>query len=65
MKSLNVLAILVGEGFSVFYQDAYDRIWTRFAGVVLGLAYAATVLALTRRFATPRYGAPAVHGTAP
>jgi hypothetical protein len=65
MKSLNVLAILVGEGFSVFYQDADDRIWTRFAGVVLGLAYAATVLALTRRFATPRYGAPAVHGTAP
>lgn len=50
MKSLNVLAILLGEGFSVFYEDADDRIWTRLAGVVIGLTYAALVLSLTRRF---------------
>src|SRR4051812_8470989 len=60
MKSLNVLAILMGEGFSVFYQDADDRVWTRLAGVVVGLTYAAIVLGLARRFAVQRYGAPAV-----
>ena len=46
-KSLNVLAILLGEGFSVFYADADDRIWTRIAGVVIGLAYASIVLSLS------------------
>jgi hypothetical protein len=51
MKSLNVLAILLGEGFSVFYEDADDRIWTRLAGVVIGLTYAALVLSFTRRLA--------------
>jgi hypothetical protein len=48
MKSLNVLAILMGEGFSVFYQDADDRIWTRLAGVMFGLAYVAVVVSLNR-----------------
>jgi hypothetical protein len=51
MKSLNVLAILLGEGFSVFYDDADDRIWTRLSGVIVGLTYAALVLAITRRLA--------------
>lgn len=60
MKSLNVLAILMGEGFSIFYQDADDRIWTRLAGVVVGLTYITVVLALTRRFADPRVDAPVV-----
>jgi hypothetical protein len=49
MKSLNVLAILMGEGFSVFYQDADDRIWTRIGGVVIGLCYAALVLGFSAR----------------
>jgi hypothetical protein len=49
MKSLNVLAILMGEGFSVFYQDADDRVWTRIAGVVIGLSYVALVITLNRR----------------
>jgi hypothetical protein len=57
MKSLNVLAILMGEGFSVFYEDADDRIWTRLGGVVLGLCYAALVLAVTRHFVEPKDGA--------
>ena len=48
MKSLNVLAILMGEGFSIFYEDADDRIWTRLAGVTIGLSYAALVLLFTR-----------------
>jgi hypothetical protein len=54
MKSLNVLAILMGEGFSIFYADADDRIWTRLAGVALGLSYAALVLILTRGIANMR-----------
>jgi hypothetical protein len=49
MKSLNVLAILMGEGFSVFYQDADDRVWTRIAGVVIGLSYVALVITISRR----------------
>jgi hypothetical protein len=57
MKSLNVLAILMGEGFSVFYEDADDRIWTRLGGVVIGLCYAALVLAVTRHFVEPKDGA--------
>ena len=62
MKSLNVLAILMGEGFSVFYQDADDRVWTRIAGVVIGLSYVALVIAANRllaRHATLRAEAPA------
>ena len=43
LKSLNVLAILIGEGFSVFYEDADDRFGTRLAGVLIGLAYVALV----------------------
>jgi hypothetical protein len=65
MKSLNVLAILMGEGFSVFYQDADDRVWTRVAGVVLGLIYVAIVLALTRRFAVQRHGEPVLERVSP
>ncbi len=53
MKSLNVLAILMGEGFSVFYQDADDRVWTRIAGVVIGLSYVALVIAASRRLTRP------------
>src|SRR6185369_13888570 len=49
MKSMNVLAILMGEGFSVFYQDADDRVWTQIAGVVIGLSYVALVIAASRR----------------
>jgi hypothetical protein len=49
MKSMNVLAILMGEGFSVFYQDADDRVWTRIAGVAIGLSYVALVIVLYRR----------------
>ena len=48
-KSLSVLAILIGEGFSVFYEDADDRFWTRLAGVMIGLAYVALVVQLARR----------------
>jgi hypothetical protein len=53
MKSINVLAILMGEGFSVFYQDADDRVWTRIAGVVIGLSYVALVIAVSRRLTRP------------
>jgi len=56
MKSLNVLAILLGEGFSVFYQDADDRVWTRLAGVALGLGYVALVILLNRWVTTRRSG---------
>jgi hypothetical protein len=61
MKSLNVLAILMGEGFSIFYADADDRIWTRLAGVVLGLSYAALVLIFTRAIADMRVAAALRH----
>jgi hypothetical protein len=56
LKSMNVLAILMGEGFSVFYQDADDRIWTRLGGVVIGLTYVALVLALLQRYTAMRGG---------
>ena len=49
MKSLSVLAILIGEGFSVFYEDADDRFGTRLAGVMIGLAYAALLIWLAGR----------------
>ncbi len=48
-KSLSVLAILIGEGFSVFYEDADDRFGTRLAGVMIGLAYVALVVWLAQR----------------
>ena len=53
-KSLNVLAVLVGEGFSVFYEDSDDRIWTRIAGVVIGLLYVALIVSIVRRRAFRR-----------
>ena len=49
VKSLNVLAILIGEGFSVFYEDADDRFGTRLAGVMIGLAYVTIVMVLLPR----------------
>ena len=59
-KSLNVLAILMGEGFSVLFDDADGRIWTRIAGVIVGLTYATLVLAstqeITARWRGRRYG---------
>jgi hypothetical protein len=55
MKSMNVLAILMGEGFSVFYQDADDRVWTRIAGVAIGLSYVALVIAVSRRLVRPAF----------
>jgi len=55
MKSMNVLAILMGEGFSVFYQDADDRVWTRIAGVVIWLSYVALVIAVSRRLVRPAF----------
>lgn len=48
-KSLSVLAILIGEGFSIFYEDADDRFGTRLAGVMIGLAYVALVVWLAQR----------------
>ena len=48
-KSLSVLAILIGEGFSIFYEDPDDRFGTRLAGVMIGLAYVALVVWLARR----------------
>lgn len=49
LKSLSVLAILIGEGFSIFYEDADDRFGTRLAGVVIGLTYVAVIVWLVRR----------------
>ena len=49
MKSLSVLAILIGEGFSIFFEDADDRFGTRLAGVMIGLAYVALVVWLAQR----------------
>ena len=48
-KALNVLAILLGEGLPVFYEDADDRIWTRLAGVIIGLLYVAAILRIADR----------------
>ena len=48
LKSMSVLAILIGEGFSVFYEDADDRFGTRLAGVMIGLAYVALIVRLTQ-----------------
>jgi uncharacterized membrane protein YccC len=49
MKSLNALAILLGEGLSLLYEDTDERLWTRLGGVILGITYAAVVLSLFRR----------------
>lgn len=49
MKSLSVLAILIGEGFSIIYEDTDDRFGTRLVGVMIGLFYVALVLWLARR----------------
>ena len=48
-KSLSVLAILIGEGFSIFFEDADNRFGTRLAGVIIGLAYVALVVWLAQR----------------
>jgi hypothetical protein len=45
-KGLNVLAILLGEGFSVVFEDTEDRLFTRIVAVMIGLAYALVVLSL-------------------
>ncbi|WP_270934596.1 hypothetical protein, partial [Falsiroseomonas oryzae] len=52
MKSLNAFGILVGQGFSVFYDDTDERLWVRIAGVLVGVTYAAIALTLLR--ARPR-----------
>lgn len=48
-KSLSVLAILIGEGFSILYEDTDDRFGTRLSGVVIGLTYVALVVWLAQR----------------
>jgi uncharacterized membrane protein YgaE (UPF0421/DUF939 family) len=58
VKSLNALAILLGKGFSFAFEDTDDLFWTRFAGVLIGLAYACIVIALVARKPTaPRSNA--------
>ena len=52
-KSLSVLAILIGEGFSIFYEDTDDRFGTRLAGVMIGLAYVALVIRIAPRRSRP------------
>ena len=49
LKSLSVLAILIGEGFSILYEDPDDRFGTRFAGVIIGLGYVALIVRLAKR----------------
>jgi hypothetical protein len=49
MKSLNAFGILVGQGFSVFYDDTDERLWVRIAGVLIGVTYAGLALMLLRR----------------
>ena len=61
-KSLSVLAILIGEGFSAFYEDADDRFGTRLAGVIIGLAYVALIVWLARR--RPGAGGPGLSSCA-
>jgi uncharacterized membrane protein YgaE (UPF0421/DUF939 family) len=51
-KTLNVVAILVGESYSPLFEDAAERLGVRIVGVFIGLAFALAVLALlapTRR----------------
>ncbi len=52
-KSLNAFAILVGEGFSVFFDDTDERVWTRIVGVVIGVTYVALALSLRASLARP------------
>jgi hypothetical protein len=59
MKSLSVLAILIGEGFSVFYEDADDRLGTRLAGVMIGLLYVSAVIFSVRYWTLPSTDSPA------
>ncbi len=47
-KSLNAVAILLGQGMSALYEDTDERLGIRIAGVVIGLIYAALVLRLVR-----------------
>ena len=49
LKSLSVLAILIGEGFSILYEDPDDRFGTRLAGVIIGLGYVALIVSLAKR----------------
>jgi uncharacterized membrane protein YuzA (DUF378 family) len=44
----------MGEGFSVFDQDAEARVWTRIAHLIIGLSYVALALSLCRRLIGPR-----------
>lgn len=46
LKSLNALAILLGEGLSVLFENTEERLGLRIAGVALGLAYGAVVARL-------------------
>lgn len=48
LKSLNAFAILLGEGFSVFFEEADERFGIRVGAVVLGLLYASVVLWMLR-----------------
>jgi len=52
-KGLNVLAILLGEGFSVVFDDTAERVWVRILAVMIGIAYAAIVLGLTAPIRRP------------
>lgn len=56
LKSMNAFAILLGEGFSVFFEEADERFGIRLGAVILGLLYAIAVLWLLR----PRSGRLAV-----
>jgi hypothetical protein len=49
LKSLNAFAILLGEGFSVFFVEADAQFGIRLGAVVLGLLYATVALWLLRR----------------
>jgi hypothetical protein len=48
LKSLNAYAILLGEGFSPFFEPTDERLGIRIGGVFLGVAYAALMLWLLR-----------------
>lgn len=48
LKSLNAFAILLGEGFSVFFEEADERFGIRLGAVILGLLYAVAALWLLR-----------------
>ena len=62
-KSLNAVAILLGQGLSTLYDDTDERLGIRIAGVVIGLVYAALVLMLVRRrTAVPEPAKIPIHG---